>query len=320
MKVFAKVAHRSGFAAAARDLRMSTAAVSKHVAFLESRVGARLLERTTRKVRLTEAGRVYLEHINECLQTIEDADASVGELAKQARGHLRVSAPVDLVSQLAPIVARYLNANSQISIELQFSNRPVDLIEESIDVAIRVAPALDGRFVALPIARTQVAVFASPDYLRKYGVPRTPEELDGHRGLVFLEPRPRDEWTLVRGGRSVRVKLKGMLTTNSGAALAQAAAHGAGLVVAPSFVTQGEHATGRITRVLPEWRVLPELMVFAVYPHRRFLAPKVRTFVEALRMAFGDSARDPWWSDRPTTRKSRPVAAVQGAKPGVRPG
>jgi DNA-binding transcriptional LysR family regulator len=302
MKVFVGVAHRSSFAATARDLRMSTAAVSKHVAFLEARVGARLLERTTRQVGLTEAGRVYLEHCQECLQAVDDADASVGELSKQAKGHLRVAAPVDFASQLAPVVARYMGANPQVSVELQFSNRPVDLIEESIDVAVRVAPTLDGRFVARPLAHTRVSILASPRYLGKHGTPRAPEDLEQHRGLVFLEPRPRDEWTLEHDGRSVRVRLKGMLTTNSGAALSQAAAGGAGLVVAPSFVTRDDYDAGRLVQVLPEWNVLPKLIVFAVYPHRRFMAPKVRTFVDALRADLGDGTRDPWWRPTRATR------------------
>jgi DNA-binding transcriptional LysR family regulator len=160
-----------------------------------------------------------------------------------------------------------------------------------------VAAALEGRFVARPIARTRVAILASPGYLRKHGRPRAPEDLERHRGLIFLEPRPRDEWTLQRGDRSVRVKLKGMLATNSGAALSHAAAEGTGIVVGPSFVTRADYDAGHIVRLLPEWRVLPELTVYAVYPHRRFVAPKVRAFVEALRSHFGDGTRDPWWPD-----------------------
>mgnify|MGYP001236017375 CR=1 FL=1 len=297
MTVFARVAQRAGFAAAARDLRMSPAAVTKHVSALEARVGARLFDRTTRRVGLTEAGRIYLDHCLECLQAVADADASVGDLSREPKGLLRVTAPVDLGNQVAPIVARLANTHPGISVELQLSNRPVDLVEEGIDLAIRVAPALDGRFVARPVALTRVGIYAGRPYLETHGRPRRPKDLEQHRALVFLEPRPRDEWTLERSGSSVRVKLKSAMTSNNGAALAIASAEGAGLFISPSFVTADLVRSGALERVLPEWTVLPSLVVYAVYPHRRFLAPKVRSLVEFLRESFGGENHDPWWSD-----------------------
>jgi DNA-binding transcriptional LysR family regulator len=312
MKVFARVAQRSGFAATAREMRMSPAAVTKHIAYLESRIGARLFDRTTRKVGLTEAGRVYLEHCLECLQAVADADASVNELSKQPKGHLRVTTPIDLGNQMSPIIARFMRAYPQVSVELQLSNRPVDLIEEGIDVAIRVAASLDGSAVARQLALSRVGIFASPTYLDKHGRPRKPEDLERHHGLVFLEPRPRDEWMLQRGDVSVRVKFKGMFTTNSGAALSIVSSEGVGLVVGPSFVMQADFDAGKLEQVLPEWKVLPDLYVYALYPHRRFLAPKVRAFVETLRAAFGDGTSDPWWPPSlpaPMIEKSGAVAA-----------
>jgi DNA-binding transcriptional LysR family regulator len=312
MRVFVRVAQRSGFAATARDMRMSPAAVTKHVAYLEGRVGARLFDRTTRKVGLTEVGRVYLEHCLECLQAIADADASVNELSKEPKGHLRVTAPIDLGNQLSSIIARFMSAHRQVSVELQVSNRPVDLIEEGIDVAIRVAPSLDGSAVARPLALTRVAIFAAPSYLDQHGRPRRPEDLERHRSLIFLEPRPRDEWTLQRGNASVRVKFKGVFATNSGAALSIASSEGAGLVIGPSFVTRDDFDAGKLEQVLPEWKVLPDLYVYAVYPHRRFLAPKVRAFIETLRAAYGDGTKDPWWPSAlqvPAVHKPRSVQA-----------
>jgi DNA-binding transcriptional LysR family regulator len=294
MKVFVRVAQRSSFAAAGRDLTMSPAAVTKHVAALEARVGARLFDRTTRRVALTESGRLYMERCIECLQAFEDADASMSELSREPKGVLRIAAPVDLGNELAPIIARLLNQHAQIKAELLLSNRPVDLVEEGIDVAVRVAATLDGRYVARPVASTRVGVFAAPAYLRSWGRPSGPEELAQHRALVFLEPRARDEWIFERNERSIRVKFNGSMTSNLGAALSTACAAGAGVLVAPSFVTRTDVAAGRIERVLPEWTVLPDLRVFAIYPHRRFLAPKVKAFVEALAAAYGDGTRDPW--------------------------
>ena len=305
MTVFARVAQRAGFAAAARDLRMSPAAVTKHVAALEARVGARLFDRTTRRVGLTEAGRIYLDHCLECLQAVADADASVGALSEEPKGLLRVTAPVDLGDQMAPIAARFMIANPAVAIELQLSNRPVDLVEEGVDLAIRVAPSLDGRFVARPVALTRVGAYAAPSYLEKHGRPRRPKDLEQHRGLVFLEPRPRDEWALAKDGTSVRVKLKSAMTSNNGAALVTAAAEGAGLAISPSFVTADLVRAGALERVLPEWTVLPALVVYAVYPHRRFLAPKVRAFVESLRAALGGEGNDPWWCEGAAAARPR---------------
>jgi DNA-binding transcriptional LysR family regulator len=225
-----------------------------------------------------------------------------------------VTAPVDLGNQLGPIAARFMNAHPAIAIELQLSNRPVDLVEEGVDLAIRVAPALDGRFVARPVALTKVGAYAAPSYLEKHGRPRRPKDLEQHRGLVFLEPRPRDEWTLSRDGSSVRVKLASAMTSNNGAALAIAAAEGAGLAISPSFVTADLVRAGALERILPEWTVLPALVVFAVYPHRRFLAPKVRAFVEFLRASLGGEGHDPWWVDGRV-----PVAAAGRTRVSKRP-
>jgi DNA-binding transcriptional LysR family regulator len=280
MKVFVQVAQHASFATAARNLRLSAPAVSKHVASLEARIGTRLFDRTTRRVGLTEAGRVYLERCLECLQSLEEADASVRELANDPTGLLRVTAPIDFGEHLVPVVADVMNANPGVVVDLKLTNRVIDLVEEGVDAAVRVARSLDGQFVARPIARTQLAIFGSPEYLNRRGRPRAPEDLAAHRSLVFAEPRAMDELLLAKGRREVRVH------------------RGVGLAVQPSFVAGRDLAAETIEHVLPEW-TLPELRVFVIYPHRRFLSPKVRVFVEALRAAFGDGARDPWWPDAP---------------------
>jgi DNA-binding transcriptional LysR family regulator len=296
MKVFVRVAQHVGFAAAARDLRMSTAAVSKHVAALEARVGARLFDRTTRRVALTEAGGIYLEHCISCLQAFEDADASMGELAKEPRGLLRVTAPIDFSDALMPVVAEVMRSEPNIVIDLRLTNRVVDLVEEGVDVAVRIAPALDGRYVARPLARTRLAIFGAPAYLDRYGRPRKPEDLAKHRMLLFAEPKPMDELVFVRGRREVRVKPTAVMTSNIGAVLLDGVLSGLGIAPFPSFMSQRDHAAGRIEVVLPEWSLF-DFRVFAVYPHRRFLSPKVKVLVEALRATFGDGTRDYWWPD-----------------------
>ena len=297
MKVFVRVAHRSGFAAAGRDLRMSPAAVTKHIAALEARVDARLFDRTTRSVGLTEVGRMYLERCLECLQAFEDADAFVGTLGHSPAGLLRVTAPVDLQNHLPTVVGRFMNEYPKVTVDLELSNRAIDLVEEGFDVAIRGASSLDGRFVARQLAHTQIVICAAPSYLRRHGYPRKPEHLERHRGIVFVEPRPRTEWVLERNGKQTRIKLNSTVLTNNGGALCAMMVEGVGLGAAPSYLVRADLDAGRIEPVLLDWKVLPEVRLYAVYPHRRFLAPKVRAFVETLRATYGDGTKDPWWPE-----------------------
>ena len=208
MQVFARVAHHRGFAAAARDLQLSPGAVSKHVGSLERHIGARLFDRTTRQVALTEAGRVYLEHCIKCLHALEDADASLRDLTKAPAGALRVTAPIDFGECLVPVVSEVMNANPSVVVDLRLSNRVMDMVEEGVDVGIRVAPSLDGGYVARAVARTRLAVVGTPEYFQVHGRPLKPEDLSLHRNLMFTEPRPMQELLFVRGERKVRVKVK----------------------------------------------------------------------------------------------------------------
>jgi DNA-binding transcriptional LysR family regulator len=295
MKVFVRVAQHGGFSKAARELRLSPPQVTKHVAALEARVGTRLFDRTTRSVSLTEAGRVYLERSIECLQAFEDADASVSELAKEPRGLLRVAAPVEFRAEVAAVIVRVLNAHANLTLDLRLSNRVVDLVEEGVDVAVRVAYSLDGRYVARPVARVTFPLLAAPSYLERHGRPRKPEDLARHRNLVFVEPRPNTEVSFERKRRRVTVKLDTIMMSNSGEALRAALLDGIGIGPLPSFLVRDAVLAGSLVPILEEWKLYPDARVFAIYPHRRFLSPKVKVFAEALREAFGDGTRDPWW-------------------------
>jgi DNA-binding transcriptional LysR family regulator len=314
MKVFVQVAQHASFAAAARKLRISTASASRRVAALEARLGARLFDRTTRRVGLTEAGRVYLDRCLECLHALEDADASVGELTKTPQGSLRVTAPIDFGEHLMPVLADVMNGHPNLAVDVRLTNRVVDMVEEGIDVGVRVAGSLDGHYVARPLARTRLGLFAAPAYLAKHGRPQRPEDLDRHRNVVFTEPRPRDELVFTSNGRTIRMKVRATLTGNHAAALQIAVQRGVGIAMMPSFVAARDLATGSIEAVLTDWR-LPDLHVFAVYPHRRFVSPKVKVVVDALRATFGDGSRDPWWSSgdappKPATKRSAGRARI----------
>lgn len=296
MRVFARVAQLGGFSAAARDLHLSGAAVTKHVAALEARVGARLLNRTTRSVSLTEAGRIYLERCLECLQAFDDADASVGNFSSAPRGLLRLTAPIEFGNiHLPPLIAAFTARHPQITIDLHLSNRIVDLVEYGMDLALRFASGLDAGYVARHLATARGAFWASPGYLREHGRPRKPEDLARHRTLVFAEPAPRDDVLFVRGNKKVRVKLTPAILSNSGEALMECACHSAGIALAPSFLAAPAYAAGRVEPVLLDWTTFNGRL-FACYPHRRFLSPKVAAFLEFLLATYGhDPSRDPWW-------------------------
>lgn len=296
MKIFVRVAQRSGFAAAARDLRLSPAAVTKHVAGLEQHLGARLFDRTTRSVSLTEPGRAYFERCLQCLQAIEDAETSVRQFTRAPRGHLRVTAPIDLQHDVPPVIARFMAEHPAVTVDLQLSNRPLDLVDEGIDVAVRVgSPSLSGDHIARRLAPLRVGVVGAPAYLQAHGRPRKPQDLARHKSLVFVEPRPRLSWTFVRGTKKVEVTVQPSFTTNSGTALLSAAAAGAGITLAPSFNLRPFAQSGALELLLTDWQVAPDLQLYAVYPHRRFVSPNVALFVQMLRDAFGGGRADPFW-------------------------
>ena len=312
MRVFARVAQRTSFAAAAEDLRMSRASVTKHVAAIEERLGARLLDRTTRSVSATEAGRVYLERCLECLQAYDDSEAAIGGLAAQPKGLLKVAAPFDFNRHLPRLVARFMKAHPAIDLELRLSNRTLDMVDEGIDVYVRITNSLPPDLVARPLAITRLCVWGAPSYFRRHKRPRTPVDLTDHRFALFNEPPVLDEWVFERQGRGTRVRLKPGLVTNAGEGNVAAVCEGVTLGVIPSFLLPPDHAK-HLEPVLLGWS-LGHRGVYAVYPHRRFVPAKVRAFVDFLRTALGDGSRDPWWPTAipvPGSQRTR-ARAVQG--------
>jgi DNA-binding transcriptional LysR family regulator len=281
-------------------------------------VRARLFDRTTRKVGLTEAGRSYLERCLECLQAFTDADASVNQLGDRPAGVLRVTAPVDVGPSIMAAISRFMKAHPDVVVDLQLSNRPVDLVEEGFDVAIRVAASLTGQYVVRPLALVGIGIFGAPAYLRAHGRPRRPEDLASHRMLVFTEPRPRDEWVLERAGKRVGVKLKPAMLSNNAQALQVALREGVGLCMIPSFLASEDAEAGRVEPLLIDWSVVPQIRMFALYPHRRFVPAKVRVFIEALRADLGDGTRDPWWPALMAQARAQEATVVKRARTALR--
>jgi DNA-binding transcriptional LysR family regulator len=292
MAVFARVVEEEGFTAAARALGISKAAVSKQVAGLEDRLGVRLLNRSTRRLGLTEAGRDYYERARRILAEVEEAEQSAQSRQANPRGRLRVNAPVTFgIAHLAPVVPQFMRRYPQVEVELVLNDRFVDLIEEGFDLAIRVADLPSSSLIARRLCETRQVTAASPSYLKARGVPRHPRDLAGHDCLLYSYLASGEEWRYADGDEVFGVRVNGPLRANNGDVLRHAAAAGLGVVYAPEFVLAQALAAGDLTPVLEEWRA-PASGVHAVYSPGRPLGAKLRVFVDFLAETLG-KARAP---------------------------
>lgn len=283
LRVFRRVAELASFSAAARDLRLSNAAVSKNVRELEEELGAQLLQRTTRRVHLTPAGEQYYGRVVAVLDELDSADGAVSDRSSAPRGRLRVAAPMSFgLSELAAPIAVFAKRYPELTIELELNDRFVDVIQEGFDVAVRGSgPLPDSNLVAKKLLDIERVVCASPEYVAREGKPQSPRGLSGHRCLVYsLSSRP-GVWTFRRGKAKAAVELDGALFVNSSLALATAAAEGAGVALLPYFAAQEGLVSGRLTRLLPEW-VSEAQALYALYPRHRFTSRVVKLFVEHL--------------------------------------
>jgi DNA-binding transcriptional LysR family regulator len=296
MRAFLRVVQAGGFAKAAARLDISPAMVTKHVNGLEERLGVRLLNRTTRQVSLTEAGSAYYEHCARIVAELDDVEAAVGALSRAPRGTLRITAGVDIGEELAPLITEFLREQPEVAPEVVLENRFVDLVEERFDVAIRGAVRLpESSLIVRPLARSRLLLCAAPGYLEAHGTPRVPEDLEHHRFLPIIHPLLREELLLRRDGEKRLVHITPVMRSNSNHVLREACAAGAGILLMSTINAWREIVAGRLTTVLEDWKVI-DLGLYAVFPHRRHLAAKVRAFVDFLAEHLGgDAARDPWW-------------------------
>jgi DNA-binding transcriptional LysR family regulator len=307
MRAFLRVVQAGGFSKAAARLDISPAMVTKHVNSLEERLGVRLLNRTTRQVSLTEAGAAYYEHCVRIVADLDDAEAAVGALTRAPRGTLRITAGVEIGEELAPLVTEFLRAQPEVAPEVVLENRFVDLVEERFDVGIRGALRLpESSLIVRPLARSRLLLCAAPAYLEAHGTPRAPEDLERHRFLPIMHPLLREELRLRREGENRLVHIAPVMRSNSTRVLREACVAGAGIMLLTTISAWREVAAGRLVIVLEDWRTI-DVGLYAVFPHRRHLAAKVRAFVDFLAEHLGgDAARDPWWGRIEATRSASP--------------
>ena len=307
LEVFAKVAAAGSLSAAARALGMSQTMVTKHIAALEARLGAKLFHRTTRRLSITEAGRSYLESSERILAEIEAADAAVAADRVEPRGMLRINAPVSFgTRQIAPLLAEFAARYPRTSVELGLNDRLVDLAEEGWDLAIRIGNLSDSSLIARRIAPCRIVVCAAPSYLEARGIPPTVSSLSAHNclGYTLSQRTPVDRWTFgARGEVSVRVS--GNLRANNGDALLAGALAGQGIIHQPSFIVADDLRAGRLVALTLDHPNVELGGIYAVYLPDRHPPAKVRAFIDFIAVRF---APDPPWDRDLAARGDRAVA------------
>lgn len=288
IEIFARVATTGSMTEAAHELRLSPAVVSKSIKRLEEALGARLLQRTTRRVMLTETGRGYYERILPVLAGAEEAQAFVEGRTAAVRGRLRVSAPTSFGRMhIAPHLATFMNAHESLEIELLLNDAFVDIVAEGFDVAIRIGELSDSSLVARKLAPVRRILCAAPSYIEKMGMPENLADLDRH---ICLPAHNGEHWRLSGPDGPVALRPEGRLVTNSSEVVREAVLAGMGVALRSTWDIGPEIASGRLVQVLRQYESPGDVGLFAVYPSRNFLPEKVRLFIDFLARLYAPAS------------------------------
>ena len=296
IEVFVRVVEQASFAKAAERLDISTSACSRHVADLEAHLDARLLNRTTRRLSLTESGQAFYDRSVQLLADLEEAEQAATASAARPRGTLKVTCGISFgVRHVAPLVGAFAARHPEVRFDVQLSDRFVDLVEEGFDLAIRIGESPTQNLIARKLGETRLVPCAAPVYLRERGAPETPADLARHACLTYEYLPVRSVWRLHdRTGKVHAIRVAGPVHANNADLLVAAAVEGIGIAMEPDFIVADELAAGRLVRVLADYAPAPT-GIYAVYPSRRHLSAKVRAFVDFLAARF---AAVPDWGAR----------------------
>ena len=292
MSIFAAVVEAESFTGAARTLKYSKAAISTHIQKLEDRLDTRLLNRTTRRISMTDEGRVFYEHCRRILDEAREAIDALDNSNTEPRGVLRINSPMSFgTMHLGSAVAEFMEAYPDVSVDMVLNDRQVDLIEDGFDLAIRIGRLPDSSLIARRLAPCRRILVASPDYWDRKGRPSHPSDLKDHDALIYDYLDDPNTWTFKDGDTDVSVSVQGRLRANNGEVLLDAALHGLGIYLSPTFFCCNALRANKLEIALRDFGEDP-LSVYAVYPHRRHLSPRVRAFVDFLAERFGEN---PYW-------------------------
>lgn len=295
LESFVTVVQAGQFSSAAERLGVGKSVVSRRVSELEEHLGARLLQRTTRRLSLTDAGREFYPRALQLLEDLAEAEQSVSSGQQALSGRIRLATPLTFgLLHLAPALHSFMETHPGVILDLDMDDAQVNLIQEGVDMALRIGRLEDSSMIALPLAPIRSVIVASPDYLARYGTPITLEALSRHRCLCYSNLPEPQKWRLIDGsGKSALVNVDIRLQANNGDLLLAAAAAGLGICLTPTFIAYRAIQEGRLQPILQDYRI-PTATAYAVYPSRRFVPVRVRALVEFLQQQFGDR---PYWDE-----------------------
>lgn len=308
MSVLAKTVAAGSLSAAARELGVSTAVVSRRIAALEARLGVRLLNRTTRRIALTDEGARYHESCVRILAEVEEADAAAAARRIEPQGVLRIALPTSFGQKhVAPLIPRFAERHPKVQLALSLADRTVNVIEEGFDLAVRIAELEDSSLAARRLAPNRRVVCASPDYLRRHGTPKTPQDLVGHNCLTISTTDFGMVWEY-KGpdGRPGAVRVSGNLACDNWTVLRDWAVAGLGVALKSTWDVRRDLEDGSLVQLFPDYTFDGDVAIYAVYPHRRYLPAKTRAFIDFLADSFGPV---PYW-DRPVEPRRTERAAA----------
>jgi len=286
MRVYLRVAELGSFAAVARQMGVARSVITRQVAALEAHLGVRLIARTTRSLTLTAAGSTYLERCREILGLLEATENELVEGHQKPRGLIRLSVPLSFgLHQLAPLLIDFSAAHPEVSTAIDFTDRRVNLVEEGLDLAIRVSRSLSPLDVARRLGSSRLLVIASAEYLRRHGVPRHPAELASHECLIYL-PAQQGEWQFLVDGVSETFPVQGRMRANNGDVLLEAVIRDLGIAAQPAFICASAIKAGLVQTLLDDYP-MPELGIWALFPGSRYLPQRVRVLVDYLAARIG---------------------------------
>ncbi len=286
MQTFCAVVEANSFVAASEAMGVSKAAVSRYINELESRLGARLLHRTTRRLSLTAEGEVFYVRCRELLAGVEEAEAELTSRTGVAKGVLRINAPVSFgILHLAPLWGEFHARYPDVELNIDLSDRLVDIVEEGFDLAIRIATLKNSTLVSRRITSTRLVVCASPEYLKAHGTPAQPEDLALHKVIAYSNLATGNDWHFEGPQGPVSTRVRPWMHANNGETCCAAAVAHQGVIHQPGFLVREDLDAGRLVELMPDYRSA-ELGVYAVYPTRKFVTPKLRALVDFLGAAF----------------------------------
>lgn len=287
LQVFHRVAQRGSFAEAGRSLGLSPAAISKNIAELEAHVGTRLIQRTTRRMALTEEGRLYLEHVTRALDALADADSALCPFKAAPSGLLKASAPMTFtLTQISCALPAFLERHPELQLDLHLDDRRVDIVREGFDLAIRGSDRLeDSSLIARPLTSMSHVLCAAPSYFEKHGRPHTPADLNGLEHIRFSLSGHADVWEFEQGGRMERVAVNARYSVSSSLAVRDALRAGFGVSLIPRPYVEEDLRTGRLQAALEDWSTV-KTALYAIYPSRQHMTPKLRALLDFLVAQF----------------------------------